>query len=464
MTPILIFGALVLLAVTVSGRDGNAASRLGQPGPPSRRRDASTAQAPSHPAEAEIRRSAPPEVAEATLAMLRGQRDPEQLRSAAEAARKAGLDATARVMDLTGAASEEVARIDAPATVKTTMARVTSGASASRAEMQLAAADAERAGMPATAALFRDYVEATASAEEGAEEEQARVREAVYALRDGRATVDQLVSAADAAARQGMTETARALTDAVPPPRPVLRSGDKGTDVRELQAALKIAGFDPGAVDGDFGAKTKAAVLAFQRAKGIATDGVAGPQTWGALELPRPAADAASRGALAGDEEDAAEGTVDGTAEGAPSRWRHFVRVLSVASPTYVGPRGHLGMFMYDPRRLETLGVMHNIRADESGKRTGEFTPPFSASRWLDPRVQGAVFQRDMARMRRIVTAAHDSEIGKVHAGRPATMSGLLAVAHAAGPAGLKSWLANDADKTRFRNTTAAYLRTTGIF
>jgi uncharacterized protein (TIGR02594 family) len=54
-------------------------------------------------------------------------------------------------------------------------------------------------------------------------------------------------------------------------------------NTREVQAALLSLGFDPGPVDGVAGAKTRAAVKAFQKAAGIPFDGVAGPQTWAAL-------------------------------------------------------------------------------------------------------------------------------------------------------------------------------------
>ncbi|MDY7231808.1 peptidoglycan-binding protein [Hyalangium rubrum] len=64
---------------------------------------------------------------------------------------------------------------------------------------------------------------------------------------------------------------------------PTLREGSKGPAVTDLQNKLKAAGFNPGPVDGAFGPKTKAAVVAFQRAQGISTDGVVGPQTWGKL-------------------------------------------------------------------------------------------------------------------------------------------------------------------------------------
>ncbi len=62
-----------------------------------------------------------------------------------------------------------------------------------------------------------------------------------------------------------------------------LRNGSRGPQVEELQKRLKDAGFDPGPIDGQFGDQTRAAVLAFQQAKGIAVDGVVGPQTKAAL-------------------------------------------------------------------------------------------------------------------------------------------------------------------------------------
>ena len=79
--------------------------------------------------------------------------------------------------------------------------------------------------------------------------------------------------------------TARALAvleDA--PARPVLRRGDEGNGVVLLQRALAAKGFSPGAIDGDFGAKTDTAVRALQAARGLGVDGVAGDNTWEALE------------------------------------------------------------------------------------------------------------------------------------------------------------------------------------
>lgn len=70
--------------------------------------------------------------------------------------------------------------------------------------------------------------------------------------------------------------------------RPQLRRGDDGPAVELLQRALTQRGFALGAIDGDFGPKTETALKAFQLSVGLASDGVAGTNTWKALE-PLPA-------------------------------------------------------------------------------------------------------------------------------------------------------------------------------
>lgn len=54
-------------------------------------------------------------------------------------------------------------------------------------------------------------------------------------------------------------------------------------DVEGVQTALTKLGYDPGSIDGKDGPKTRAAVLAFQKAAEIKVDGIAGPETKGAL-------------------------------------------------------------------------------------------------------------------------------------------------------------------------------------
>ncbi len=63
--------------------------------------------------------------------------------------------------------------------------------------------------------------------------------------------------------------------------RPMLR----GEDVSELQSRLNTLGFDAGKVDGIFGPDTERAVVEFQHNRGLAEDGVAGPEVITELRL-----------------------------------------------------------------------------------------------------------------------------------------------------------------------------------
>lgn len=106
--------------------------------------------------------------------------------------------------------------------------------------------------------------------------------------------------------------------------RATLQLGAHGAMVLDLQDQLARLGYFAGKRDGDFGHLTESAVLAFQAATGIETDGIAGPETWAALEqaTPRPtrdvtAADLRARGSetlAAGDRIDVAAGAAGITA------------------------------------------------------------------------------------------------------------------------------------------------------
>lgn len=61
---------------------------------------------------------------------------------------------------------------------------------------------------------------------------------------------------------------------------PQLQEGSSGEPVRQLQQALEALGYDPGAIDGNFGPSTVAAVKSFQTDHGIAADGIVGTVTW----------------------------------------------------------------------------------------------------------------------------------------------------------------------------------------
>lgn len=61
--------------------------------------------------------------------------------------------------------------------------------------------------------------------------------------------------------------------------------GSRGAEVVTLQQTLNTQGYWCGSADGIFGPKTYAAVIKFQKVKGLAVDGIVGPQTRAALGL-----------------------------------------------------------------------------------------------------------------------------------------------------------------------------------
>lgn len=65
----------------------------------------------------------------------------------------------------------------------------------------------------------------------------------------------------------------------------MLEEGDSGGDVKELQKTLNDAGFEVAETPTTyFGPKTSGAVEEFQQANGLIVDGIAGPNTWEALD------------------------------------------------------------------------------------------------------------------------------------------------------------------------------------
>ena len=79
----------------------------------------------------------------------------------------------------------------------------------------------------------------------------------------------------------------------------LLKRDSSGPDVLTLQSTLKQLGFDPKGVDGVFGPGTEAAVIAFQKAKGLTPDGICGPATMSALQASAAVAGANVSGATA---------------------------------------------------------------------------------------------------------------------------------------------------------------------
>jgi peptidoglycan hydrolase-like protein with peptidoglycan-binding domain len=65
----------------------------------------------------------------------------------------------------------------------------------------------------------------------------------------------------------------------------MLQTGDTGRHVVELQECLRSKGFYAGALDGQFGPITDAAVREAQRSHALEPDGIVGPKTKEALGI-----------------------------------------------------------------------------------------------------------------------------------------------------------------------------------
>lgn len=63
------------------------------------------------------------------------------------------------------------------------------------------------------------------------------------------------------------------------------RNGSRGTEVRQIQTALKRQGYYKDSVDGIYGPATERAVRSFQSAKGLSVDGICGTETLQALGI-----------------------------------------------------------------------------------------------------------------------------------------------------------------------------------
>lgn len=65
----------------------------------------------------------------------------------------------------------------------------------------------------------------------------------------------------------------------LPTAAPVMRTGSKGQEVKDLQTRLSALGFYSEEIDGEFGPGTKEAVTAFQKTNGLEADGIVGEET-----------------------------------------------------------------------------------------------------------------------------------------------------------------------------------------
>ena len=80
------------------------------------------------------------------------------------------------------------------------------------------------------------------------------------------------------------TPATTATTPTATAPNQTLSPGATGAEVKNLQESLTALGYNPGKADGSYGPSTQAAVAEFQKANGLAADGVLGPATLAKLQ------------------------------------------------------------------------------------------------------------------------------------------------------------------------------------
>lgn len=145
--------------------------------------------------------------------------------------------------------------------------------------------------------------------------------------------------------------------------------------------------------------------------------------------------------------------------------WSRFVTVMVMAPKRTVTPRGRMGSFGFDARRLADVGFMEKPRkatvGGETGVWTGDWKAPLSTEKFLDSTpAQYEAFSRSMRKMAPKI----GSFIGRDVDGVKATLSGLLGVGHLSGETGVAGWVADADTRKKFKNTTANFAKTNGIF
>ena len=97
---------------------------------------------------------------------------------------------------------------------------------------------------------------------------------------------------------QTKDEEIAALKESLNTQQPAVEKTDKAEDAhkkvicdtkdrpthKQIQIALKNAGYYEGAIDGNLGKKTRQAVKEFQKANNLTADGNVGPKTWSLLK------------------------------------------------------------------------------------------------------------------------------------------------------------------------------------
>jgi hypothetical protein len=153
--------------------------------------------------------------------------------------------------------------------------------------------------------------------------------------------------------------------------------------------------------------------------------------------------------------------------------WTRFCRAISEGNePTSVSPRGLFGLFQLSVRRLVDLGVMKDPRSrdvklpDGKTMRVWQGVWVLPKDKFLgSPALQYRYFTKSLELYRNVVAEKYKQVIGLAIEGEePATLSGLLAIAHMSGTSGMHRWLTDRSIRGKYTFVTNAYNKANGIF
>jgi uncharacterized protein (TIGR02594 family) len=137
---------------------------------------------------------------------------------------------------------------------------------------------------------------------------------------------------------------------------PTLKQGSSGAAVKDLQEKLNASGAQPPLeVDGDFGPKTKAAVISYQKNHSLDPDGIVGPKTWASLN--------------GGSEQEKPEHNKPGRDQDKPNS----DKPKNSNPQTGTGPTW-IGIAQAEVGTKEISGSKHNPRIIEYHSTTGKFS------------------------------------------------------------------------------------------
>jgi peptidoglycan hydrolase-like protein with peptidoglycan-binding domain len=150
----------------------------------------------------------------------------------------------------------------------------------------------------------------------------------------------------------------------------MLQVGSRGSDVTRLQQTLSRAGFNPGGADGIFGAKTKAAVVRYQRANGLAADGIVGNNTGSKLFHSRNAdmwdgrsSGAGRPGGTGGTPGVSGDFPVNGSNRAKLNYASNLARQMGLTITSTTGGRHTPGSYHYQGRAIDVAGSPSQMSA-----------------------------------------------------------------------------------------------------